>query len=53
MHAIDIAMRAGDTSWCACTCGWTSEKVSEDEAAVLWAAHVAEGALTTPAHSEL
>src|SRR5688500_6344009 len=53
MHAIDIAMRDGDASWCACTCGWVSEKVSEDDAAALWAAHVVEDALTTTSHTEV
>ena len=53
MHAIDIAMRDGDASWCSCTCGWVSEKLSEDGAAALWAAHIVEDALSTTAHAEL
>ena len=54
MHAIEIAIRDGDASWCACTCGWASEKVSEDEAAALWGAHVAADALiSTSKHGEL
>ena len=54
MHAIEIAMRDGDASWCACTCGWASEKVPEDECAALWAAHVAQDSLTTTSkHGEL
>ena len=47
-HEIEIAMRDGDASWCACTCGWTSEKAAEELAARSWAAHVLEHSLTTP-----
>lgn len=46
-HELEIAMRDGDASWCACTCGWTSEKMAEDDAARTWAAHVVEHSLTT------
>ena len=41
-HEIEIAMRNGDESWCACTCGWTTDKLPELEAAKQWAAHVVE-----------
>lgn len=47
-HEIEIAMRDGDASWCACTCGWTSDKTSEEEAAKTWAAHVLEHSLIAP-----
>ena len=46
-HEIEIAVRDGDASWCACTCGWTSEKTDEDVAARTWAAHVLEQSLTS------
>jgi hypothetical protein len=45
-HTIEIAVRDANASWCACTCGWTSEKASEDDVAALWGAHVAESSLT-------
>ena len=44
-HAIEIAMRRGDASWCRCTCGWLSGETTEDESAALFAAHVAAAAL--------
>jgi hypothetical protein len=53
-HEIELALRDGDASWCACTCGWVSEKTSEDEAASSWGAHVAQSSLTTTSkHGEL
>lgn len=45
-HEIEIAMRDGDASWCACTCGWASDKTAEELAARAWAAHVLEQSLT-------
>ena len=46
-HESEIAVRNADASWCACTCGWISEKTSDDESARLYAAHVAQSSLTT------
>jgi len=46
MHEIELAVRNGAESWCACTCGWASEKTSEDEVTNAWGAHVATSALT-------
>lgn len=45
-HEIDVAVRNADASWCSCTCGWVSSETSEDDAATMWAAHVAERALS-------
>jgi len=45
MHELEIAVRDGNASWCSCTCGWTSEKASEDDSAAAWVSHVAETAL--------
>ena len=47
-HRIDIVMQDGDASWCACSCGWASEKTTEDAAAAMYGAHVAESALIAP-----
>ena len=46
MHEIELAVRNGGESWCQCTCGWVSEKCSEDDAGASWAAHVAASSLT-------
>ena len=45
MHELEIAVRNGNASWCSCTCGWVSEKASEDDSAAEWVSHVAETAL--------
>ncbi len=45
-HSIEIALRDGAASWCACSCGWTSEKGPEAEVATAWSTHVAQAALT-------
>ena len=52
-HEIEIAMRDGDASWCACTCGWASEKTAEELAARAWAAHVLEQSLTTSTNPQV
>lgn len=51
MHEIELATRDGDASWCACSCGWVSEKTTEDEAGASWAAHVAASSLTETSRS--
>jgi hypothetical protein len=47
-HAIDIAVRNDDASWCRCACGWVSPETTEDDAMAMWTQHVVERAFTSP-----
>lgn len=46
-HQLDIAVRDGDASWCSCTCGWVTDKASEDDVRGMLATHVVEQAFNT------